>query len=143
VLLVASKQSLLHAEYTIVDGSEKVIGYIKEQTHLTHRTFPLEDANHALQLSVQSSNVSQNKRPPNTWLEDASGGKMGTIEFTEGLGAFTVVRTDGSPIFEASMFSGSGLRQDLAGFEKRAYSINLVDQGFTPSMLLAVITALS
>jgi len=143
VLLVARKQSLLHAEYTIVDGSEKTTGFIKEQTHLTHRTFSLEDVNHTLRLSVQSSNVSQNRRPPSTWLEDTSGVKIGTIEFTEGLGAFTVVRTDGSPIFEASMLGGSGLRQDLTAVDKRAYSVNLVDQGFSAPMLLAVITALS
>jgi len=57
LLLVARKKSLLHAEYTLVDGSENVVGFIEQKTHLTHRTVSFEDAGHNVQVSVQVSNV--------------------------------------------------------------------------------------
>ena len=143
VLLVARKQSLLHAEYTIVDGNETVTGFMKPQSHLTHHTSIVEDAGHDLLGSVQVSNVSQDRRPPSCWVEDAGGQRVGSVLLTGGLGAIVMARADGAPIFEASILEGSGVRQALSELERRAYSINLLDPGFPLPMLLGVIVALS
>ena len=142
VLLVARKQSLLHSEYTIVDGNEVVTGFIRPQTHLTHRTSSVEDANHSALGSIQVSNVSQNRAPPSCWLEDAGGNRLGTMVFTTGLFSFAGVRVDGSPIFEASVRPASGVREALTERGHRAYDINLLDPGLPLPMLVAVIAAL-
>jgi hypothetical protein len=142
VLLAARKQSLLHGDYTIVDGNEGVTGFIEQKTHLTHKTMSVEDAKRNIQGSVQVSNVSENRAPPKCWLEDASGNRLGTIVFVEGLAAFSGVKLDGSPIFEASFSAGSGVREALTEWGHRAYAINLIDPGFPLPMLLTIITAL-
>jgi hypothetical protein len=142
LLLVARKKSLLHAEYTMVDGSENVVGFIEQKTHLTHRTVSFEDAGHNVQISVQVSNVEKNRAPPSCWLEDSSGNRLGSIVFTAGMMAFTGVKPDGSVIFEASFSSGPGLTQTLSEFGHKSYAINLVDPGFTQQALLTIITAL-
>jgi hypothetical protein len=142
VMLVARKPSILHSDYTIVDGSESVKGFIKAQTHLTHRTASVEDANHGVQGAVQVSNLSQNRVPPGCWIEDAAGNRLGTVMYGAGLAAFSGVKPDGSPIFEASLAVGQGMRETLTGLEHRAYAITLVDSGFPLPLLLAVIAAL-
>lgn len=142
VLLVARKQSLLHDEYTIVDGGERATGFIEPKMHLTHRTMSVEDASRSVQGLVQVSNVSENREPPKCWLEDASGNRSGTIVFMNGLAAFSGVNLDGAPIFEASISIGSGLAQALTEWGHRAYAISLIDPRFPLPMLLTVITAL-
>jgi len=142
LLLVARKKSLLHSEYTLVDGTEKVVGFIEPKTHLTHRTISLEDAGHNVQLAVQVSNVEKNRTPPSCWLEDPSGNRFGSIVFYGGPIAFTGVKTDGSVMFQASMATGSGLRQTLSELGHKAYAISLADSGFPLAALLTVITAL-
>ncbi|MDA4114720.1 MAG: zinc ribbon domain-containing protein [Thaumarchaeota archaeon] len=142
VLLVARKQSLLHAEYTIVDGKESVTGFIEQKTHLTHRTLSVEDADHKVVGSVQISNVSENRAPPSCWLEDVGGNRLGTIVLINGMAAFGGVRLDGSPIFEASISAGPGVMGALTEWEHRTYAINLIDPGFPLPMLLTIITAL-
>ncbi len=142
VLLVARKKSLLHAEYTVVDGSEGTVGFIEQKTHLTHRTVSVEDAEHGVQGSVQVSNVEKNMAPPSCWLEDPSGNRLGSLVFTAGLMAFAGVKPDGSVIFEASIMAGQGMMQGLSGLGRRAYAISLHDPGFSQRMLLAVVVAL-
>ena len=142
VLLVARKKSLLHAEYTVVDGSESVVGFIEQKTHLTHRTVSTEDADHNVQGSVQVSSIEKNRAPPSCWLEDPSGNRLGSIVFTAGLMAFAGVGPNGSVIFEASILAGQGMMQGLSDLEHRAYSINLVDSGFSQRSLLTVVVAL-
>jgi len=142
LLLVARKKSLLHSEYTVVDGDEKVAGFIEQKTHLTHRTISIEDAGHNVQASVQVSNVEKNRAPPSCWIEDPSGNRLGSIVFTAGLMAFTGVKPDGSVIFRASFSPGPGLRQALGELGRKAYSIDLVDPEFALQTLLTVITAL-
>ncbi len=51
VLLVARRQSILHQDYTIVDGNENVMGFIESKGHLTHTSLNLQDANHNVQGS--------------------------------------------------------------------------------------------
>ena len=142
VLLAARKQSILHAEYTIVDGNERVTGFIEQKTHLTHRTLSVEDANHTAQGSVQVSNVSENRNPPKCWLEDAGGNTTGTIVFMNGLLSISGVKPDGTPIFEASVSAGPGVREALTEWGHRTYAINLIDSGFPLPMLLTIVTAL-
>ena len=142
VLLAARKQSLLHADYTIVDGNESAVGFIEQKTHLTHKTMAIEDANRNTKGSVQVSNVSENGAPPKCWFEDASGNRLGTIVFVEGLAAFSGIKLDGSPIFEASLSAGLGVREAMTNWGHRAYAINLIDPAFSLPMLLTIITAL-
>jgi hypothetical protein len=142
VLLVARKKSLLHAEYTVVDGDEGVIGFIEQKTHLTHRTVSIEDTNHNVQGSVQISNIEKNRAPPSCWLEDPSGNRLGSIVFSAGLMGFEGVRPDGTAIFEASFPTGQGMMQGLRELGRRAYAIRLLDSGFPLNMLLTIIVAL-
>jgi hypothetical protein len=139
VLLVARKPSLIHSDYTIVDGTEGVQGFMKGQTHLTHKTTLVEDASHNPLGAVQASNISQNRAPPSCWVEDAAGNRLATIAYF-GLMSFGAIKPDGSTIFEARLSAGTGILHSMNELEHRAYAISLADPGFPLPMLLAVIT---
>ncbi len=141
-LLVARRQSLLHRNYTIVDGSEATTGFIEEKTHLTHRTFTVQDASHNALAAVNVSNVEQNRAPPNCWMEDASGSRVANLAYTMGRMSFAAVKEDGSTYFEASMQTGGGIRAVLENAAKRAYAVQVYDPSVSPSMVLATIAAL-
>ncbi len=142
VLLVARRESLLHENYAIVDGVEVVKGLIEHKAHLTHSELRLEDADHNVQGSIQVSSIRTAGVPPNCWIEDANGNRQGSVMFTSGLLGFSVVKLDGSRIFDASFTSGPGLRQLLTALEHRVYEIDLVDSSFPLPMLLTVVLAI-
>jgi hypothetical protein len=147
VLLVARKPSLLHEDYTIVDGNESVCGFMKSKSHLTHSGLGVEDASHNLQAAVQHSNFESSSQvgplrkqnPPNCWIEDAAGNRLASIVFTNWVLGFSGVKPDGSEIFEASLAGGTGMRQELSAMESRTYSVNLLDPGFPLPTLLAIL----
>jgi len=141
-VLVAKLQSLLHKNYTIEDGVGATAGYIEGKTHLTHRTFTLQDAGHSVLSAINVSNVEVNRAPPKSWIEDGAGNRLANIVFTMGFASFSVVREDGSAILQASLSLGGGLRETVERLSSRAYSIQLSDQSFTPSMVLATVAAL-
>ena len=122
VLLVARKPSLLHGNYTIVDGNESVTGFLKPIVHLTHSGMGLEDLNHNLQAVIQHSNIQSSTRigpfversPPKYWIEDAQQHAWLPVSlFTNWALSFTGVRPDGSMIFDASITGGAGPRSGI------------------------------
>jgi len=147
VLLVARKPSLLHENYTIVDGNEAVAGFMKPITHLTHSGMGVEDGSHNLQAAVQRSNFESSSQvgplrrqnPPNCWIEDATGSRLGSIVFTNWVLGFTAVNPDGSRIFDVSLAGGNGLMQELSAMEYKTYAVNLFDSGFPLATLLTII----
>jgi hypothetical protein len=141
-LLVARLQSLLHRNFTIVDGSEAISGFIEEKTHLTHRTYTLQDADHSTLATVNVSNVEQNSAPPSCWMEDASGNRFADVVFTMGRLSFAVTKQDGSNFFEASMPTGGGMGAMMHNAARKAYSIKVDDPSMSLSMVLTVIAAL-
>jgi hypothetical protein len=144
IVLVAKLQSLLHRNYTIEDNLGATAGYIEEKTHLTHKTFTLQDAGHGALGAINVSNVEVNRAPPKSWIEDGSGNRVGSIIFQMGLTSYAVVKDDGSTILQASLsLGGGGFREAVEKFSSRAYSIQLSDQSFSPSMVLATVAALN
>jgi hypothetical protein len=147
VLLVARKPSLLHEDYTVVDGNESVCGFIKSKSHLTHSGLVVEDASHNLQAAVQHSNFESSSQvgpfrkenPPNCWIEDAAGNRLGSIVFTNWVLGFSGVEPDGSKIFDAALTGGTGMVQELSSMENRSYTVNLLDPGFPLLTLLAIL----
>ena len=71
VLLVARRESLLHENYTLVDGAEAVKGFIEHKEHLTHSELRVEGTDHNAQGSVLVSSIRSKGVPPNSWIEDA------------------------------------------------------------------------
>lgn len=130
VLLVARRKSLLHKDYTIVDGNESVTGFIEPKSHLTHTSLNVQDVNHTVQGSVAVSGIEQRGAPPNCWLEDVGGNKQARILFTGGVLRFSGVKLDGSRIFDATLSAGQGFRATLNALEQRSYAIELLDPGF-------------
>jgi len=147
VLLVARKPSLLHENYDIVDGNEGVAGFMKPIHHLTHSGLGVEDGSHTLQAAVQRSNIESSSQlgpltrqnPPNCWIEDPVGNKLGALIFTNWVLGFSAVKPDGSRIFDVSLTGGTGLRQQLSAMENKTYAVNLYDSTFPLPTLLAVI----
>jgi hypothetical protein len=142
VQLVARKQSLLHQDYTIVDGNESVTGFIKSEGHLTHTSLNVQDANHSTQASVQLGRIEQQGRAPNCWLEDAGGNKQASIAFTNGILGFSAIKPDGSRIFDAALSRGAGVKQMLDALESKSYAIELFDSGFSLPTLVTIIAAI-
>jgi hypothetical protein len=142
VLLVARRKSLLHKDYTIVDGNEGVTGFIESKSHLTHTSLNVQDANHNVQGSVGIGTFEQKGAPPNCWLEDAGGNRQATMLFTGGVLRFSGVKLDGSRIFDATLSTGTGIRATLNALEQRSYAIELLDPGFPLPTLLAIVTAI-
>jgi hypothetical protein len=148
VLLVARKPSLVHGDYVIVDGNESVVGFLKPSRHLTHSGMSLEDSNHNLQAAVQHGFSSTTQvgpyrhwNPPKCWIEDAKGNKICSIVFTNGLLGFSCVKQDGLTqrrVFDASLASGAGLRQELSAIARRTYAVTLLDHGFPLTTLVAI-----
>ena len=141
-VLVAKLQSLLHKNYTIEDSLGATSGYIEEKTHLTHRTFALQDAGHSVVSAINVSNVEVNRAPPKSWIEDGAGNRLANVVFMMGFASFAVVKEDGSTILQASLSFGGGFRETVERLSSRAYSIQLSDQSFTPPMVLATVAAL-
>jgi hypothetical protein len=145
LVLAAKRQSLLHENYSIVAADESVVGFIEHKMHLTHASFSVQDANHNATCTVQVSNVQREHygraMPPNCWLEDAGGNRLGSVSFMNGLAGFSAVRPDGSGIFDAGLAGGVGLREMLSAMEHRTYTITLVDPGFSLSWTVALIVA--
>jgi len=148
LLLAAKKPSLLHGDYTIVDGSGSTAGLLTSKTHLTHSEVTLQDANHVPQGSVQHSNFESTRRvglysqriPPKCWFVDASGNALGSIQFVNGVLGFSAVKADGMVAFSASLSGGDGLMQEMTALEHRRFAISLVDRSFPLPMLLAIVT---
>ena len=142
-ILVARLQSLLHRNYTIVDGNETITGFIEEKTHLTHRTYTLKDASQAPLGSVNISNVEHGRGiPPSGWLEDQFGNKQANIAYTVGVMTFAAVREDGTYLFEATSSFGGGFRESWDSLTKRAYAVRVNDQTITLPLVLTAIAAI-
>lgn len=141
-LLVARLQSLLHRNYTVVDDGEVTVGFIEEKTHLTHRTFTLQDVGHTVLASVNTSNVEQNRAPPNCWIEDATGNRLVNVVFTMGRLSFAAVRGDGTPSFQATLQSEGGVKEMLESASRRAYAVQLNDPSFSLQIVLTTLVAL-
>lgn len=141
-VLVAKRDSMLHQNYTMVDGSETTAGYIEEKTHLTHRSFTVQDANHVPIGSVNISNLQSGRGSPRSWLEDPSGNRLADVVLTMGVGSFSVTKVDGLTVFQATATLGGGIRQDLEALSRRSYSIQVGDPSFPLPLVLAVLTAL-
>ena len=58
--------------------------------------------------------------------------KQASVMFTGGLLGFSLIRPDGSRIFDASFTSGPGLRQFVTAMEHKVYAVDLVDPDFPP-----------
>jgi len=142
VVLVARKRSMLHQDYTIVDGNEVVAGFIESKVHLGHTSLNVQDANRMPQGTIQVSNFEQKGVPPKCWLEDAGGNTQGSIFFTSGFLGFSGVRLDGSRIFDASFSAMGRAGSMLEELGKRSYSVQLLEPGFSLAALLAVIAAI-
>lgn len=142
LIVVARLQSLLHRNYTIVDGAEAVTGFIEEKTHITHRTFTLQDASHNSLGAVSVSNVEQNRTPPNCWVDDASGNRLANIVFTMGRMSYAALKEDGSPFFQASLPLGGGFKETWENATKRVYAIQVNDPSFSLQMVLTTVAAL-
>jgi hypothetical protein len=142
VLLVARKRSLLHQEYTIVDGNEAVMGFLESKAHLGHTSLNLDDANKVAQGVVQVSNLTQRGVPPKCWLEDASGNRQGSIDFTNGFLAFNGIGQDGTVTFGAQFSAASGAGNRLQEFSTRSWSIQLLKPEFPLPTLIAIIAAI-
>ena len=146
-LLVARKPSLLHDNYTMVDGSEAVVGFLTPKMHLTHSSMTLEDPNHAALGTVQHGTLESTRRvgpyvertPPKCWVEDPAGNRLGSVNFANRLLGFAAVKDDGSEIFEASLSGGQGLRQELSAMEHRRWAISVFDPGYPLPMILAIV----
>jgi hypothetical protein len=142
VLLVARKRSLLHQEYTIVDGTEAVKGFLESKAHLGHTSLNVQDANKVTQGAVQVSNFEEKGMPPKVWIEDPSGDKLGSVDFTNGFLAFSGIGPDGMVIFGARFSAASGATDRLQEFATKSYSIQLVNPDFPLPTLLAIIAAI-
>ena len=148
LLLAAKKPSLLHGDYTIVDGNGVTAGSLTPKAHLTHSEITLQDANRVPQGSVQHNNFESSRQmglyrqrvPPKCWFVDASGNTLGTVQFVNGVLGFSAVKADGTVAFNASLSGGDGLVQEMAALEHRRFAISLVDRSFPLPMLLAMIT---
>jgi hypothetical protein len=151
VLLVARKPSLLHGDYTIVDGNGVVVGFLKPSTHLTHSGMRLEDPNHNLQVEIQHSNIQSSvqvgpfvqRSPPKCWVEDSKGNTVGSIVFTGWLLSFSGVRQDGSRVFDASLAGGAALGVELAAMMYRPYTVTLLDNSFPLPTLVAIFVVIN
>jgi len=141
VLLVAKRQSLLHRNYTIVDGGGAVAGFIEAKSHLTHTSLNIEGPSHDALGAVQESSIERKGSPADCWLEDASGNRQASIVFTNGVFSFSVVRADGSRVFDATLSAGAGVRQTLGALERRSYAIVLLEPSFPLPTLVTIIAA--
>ena len=142
LVLAARKQSLVHNNYDIVDGSGASAGFIEAKTHLTHRSLCLLDENHKMLWSVSVTSIHSRGVLPNCWLEDADGNRKGSVTFTNGLLGFSF-ESNGNTALEASIETGgTGIVQELSSLGHRRYAINLVDAAFQPTLLLTVLVAI-
>lgn len=150
VARVARKQGMMHYNYKIVDGNEATTGYIETKRHLTSSTVQVEDSGHAVRALVQIGYMKRHMKFGGGFpsqknaictVEDPSGVQMGSVNFQEGLLSFSMVRPDGSTVFDTSIVSGQGLRQTLSALTHEYFSVRLYDQGFPINNLLAIIAA--
>lgn len=142
LIMVAKRQSLLNHNYRVVDASGTTIGYFSQETHLTHRTRPVEDAGHKALGVVVLGNVQKRGSPPSCWLEDSSGNRVANLAFGLGVSGFTALKPDGSRLFEASFTTGTDAGQTLKDLGHKAYTVTLDDPGFPRIMVLATIAAI-
>ena len=151
VVLVARKQGMMHENYAIRDGNETTTGYIETKRHLTSTTVQEEDAGHAVksstQISVQRRTTSigpfqRSSMNAKCSIEDPSGVQVGSVSFQNGFMNFSLTKTDGSTIFEASLVSGSGMMDSLSALTHLNLAIALYDKDFPLTTLLTVIVAI-
>jgi hypothetical protein len=142
ILLVARMQSLLHRNYALVDENEVVTGFIEPKRHLTNVTLSVEDSSHLVQGTVQISSIRGRGIPPKCSIEGPSSENLGSLAYSKNILSFSLVKVDGSRVFDASLASGSGVRQFLTALAQKAYTINLFDPNFSLPMLLAIFAAI-
>ena len=144
VLLVAKRQSLLHRNYTVENGTGAAMGQIEEKTHLTHRTFSFVDYASNTLGAVCVSNVQLRKGvAPDAWIEDAYGNRLANIVYSFML-TFGAYRTDKSSIFEVSPSGGGGQVSALrAAMTAGPFAVRVYDASFPLPLVLATITAIA
>jgi len=142
VLLVAKKQSLLHRDYTIIDGGGSITGFIEGKVHITHTSLTIKGANHDFVGTVQVSNSERRGELPKCWLEDAGGDKQASMLPANGVFGFSWVGSDGTRIFDAAFAIGGGVKQALNALERKSYEIELFDSGFSLPTLVTIIAAI-
>jgi len=141
LLLVAKRPSILHRNYTIVDGAESVKGFIESKEHLTQIEFDIMDPTRSVQGSVRRSNEQRRGMPPDCWLQDAAGNRQATLMYVNGYFGFNCSRVDGSTIFSVSLAMGQGFMAMEKSLGQKKYSVELTDPTFPLATMLAVLVA--
>ena len=143
VVLVAKRQSLLHKNYTVVDGTGAAMGQIEEKTHLTHRTFSFVDYGSNTLGAVGVSNMASRGAHPNAWIEDASGNRLADVLHSS-FSTFGAYRTDKSSIFEVFPSGGGGQMNAMrAAMTPGPFTVRVNDASFPLPLVLAAITAIA
>jgi hypothetical protein len=142
VVLVARLQSLLHRNYTVVDGTGAVSGQIVEKTHLTHSTYGFEDLGSNTIGAVGVSNVERRRGiPPSCWIEDASGNRLANIVYVGSM-SFGAYRADESSIFDVYPSGGGGVMSGLVRVLSGPYAVRVNDASFPLPLVLTTVTAI-
>jgi hypothetical protein len=142
LLLVAKRPSILHRNYTIVDGTESVKGFIEGKQHLTQLEFEIMDPSRSVQGSVRRSNEQRRGMPPDCWLQDTAGNRLAALMYVNGYFGFSCSRMDGSTIFTVSMALGQGFMAMEKSLGQRKYAVELMDPTFPLMTMLAVLVAI-
>jgi hypothetical protein len=143
VVLVAKLQSLLHKNYTVVDGEGVTKGRIVQKTHLTHVTYSFEDTVSNTLGVVAVSNVQRGQGAPRScWIEDASGNRLANIVYS-GTMSFSALGTNESSIFDVCPSGDGGIRSAFSAVVSGPYAIQLNDATFPLPMVLTTIAAIA
>jgi len=143
VVLVAKLQSLLHKNYTVVDGEGVTKGQIVQKTHFTHVTYSFEDGSSNSLGAVSVSSVQHGKGTPRScWIEDASGNRLANVVYS-GTMSFSAFGTNESSIFDVYPSGDGGIRSAFSAVVPGPYAIRVNDATFPLPMVLTTIAALA
>jgi len=138
-----AKRKPLHQSFEIFDPQGEKRGLVNFKMHVTHTSFEVCDPYENV-LNVISAGPHMKGRPPNCWLEDGGGNKQGKFEFA-GWGAFGLVKSDGTKVFDARLKgfeAGEGMFERLKALAARSYDIVLLDSSFSTLMLMGSMAAI-
>jgi hypothetical protein len=140
VVYVAKRTSPLHQNYEIDDPQGQAKGSVNHKAHITHVSFEICDQYKNV-LNVIKAGPHRKGSPPTCWLEDAGGNRQGTFEFIA-LGAFGLVKSDGTKVFEARLTAGGRMFQMMKELSSRRYAINVFDPSFSALKLAGTVAAI-
>ena len=145
IVLLARAQSAIgfRKNYTILDASANVLGYVETKGLLVKYTLTVFDSTRNILGYVQIGGTHDRGKTPKCSVQDANGGEIGRIAFTNNVYSLSLVRLDGFRIFDASMAPGGGLMARLSAFGRKAYSISLFDSSFPLLVLVAIFAAVN